>query len=294
MAFEDTLRLLINTALLDGVFDWSSDSAQGGAGGCAGAQTDDPSQPDKGPVQIVDISPQSPDLDNAMNVSDGMRTFLMGHKPGNNTYAKHYHARMSMVDFPFVFRGLDQVSTLPQGSVLLNRSDNAPLALSSNGLARVMALPDVVKEDKKLASSREKILQEYTSIDEARRHADLLAAQRYYEDGYKEHFANLRATPEAIHSSPRSQTLGALDDAQNFSAHQPTHVCPSTTDQTSNLEESECRQDHRTNHLDGVADFLDHGDSGLLNDDTLDERDRIDSQAFSDLIHLGTDVIGFR
>ncbi|PNP77810.1 hypothetical protein FNYG_08891 [Fusarium nygamai] len=43
-----------------------------------------------------------------------------------------------------------------------------------------MALPDVVKEDKKLASSREKILQEYPSINEARRHAGLLAAQ--YDD----------------------------------------------------------------------------------------------------------------
>ncbi|KAG5745032.1 hypothetical protein H9Q70_012278 [Fusarium xylarioides] len=56
----------------------------------------------------------------AMNVSDGMRTLLMGHKPGNKTYAKYYQSRVSTVDFPSMFRGLDQVSTLRQGSVLLN------------------------------------------------------------------------------------------------------------------------------------------------------------------------------
>ncbi|KAF5616136.1 uncharacterized protein FTJAE_13079 [Fusarium tjaetaba] len=194
----------MNNATVSHRQDWSSDPAQGGADGCAGAQTDDPSQPDKGPVQIVDISPQISRLGQwcgietkcvgyclhrgaayvlAMNASDDMRRFLMGHKPGNNTYARHYQAKVSKVDFPpmlcyvVLIRSL---STFSQGSALLNRSDNAPLALSSNGLARVMALPDVVKEDKKLASSREKILQEHPSINEARRHAGLLAGQ--YDD----------------------------------------------------------------------------------------------------------------
>ncbi|KAF5576884.1 hypothetical protein FPANT_10716 [Fusarium pseudoanthophilum] len=230
--FEDTLRLLINTALFDRVFSESTSSWNDLSEirlpshiAKTGRRIQLKEEPvdvpvlrrmihhnlTKDPSKWSTSRHKSPDLDNAINVSDDLRTFLMGHKPGNNTYARHYQARVSTVDFSSMFRGLDQVSTLPQGSVLLNRSDNAPIKLSPEGLARVLALPDVVKGDKKLASSREKILEEYLSIKKARQHASLLAAQyddttatrrscidywsrRYYEDGYKEHFANLRAT----------------------------------------------------------------------------------------------------
>ncbi|SPJ84009.1 uncharacterized protein FTOL_10525 [Fusarium torulosum] len=151
MALEDTLRLFINTTLMDGVFDegaqsWGDlsrirlppDIAK--TGRRIKLKQDMLEVPvlrrmlhhhlTTDPIQTVDLPPQISRLGQycgienrligycfrrgaayvlAMNVSDDMRRFLMGNAPGSNTYAKNYQSLTSTIDFPSMFRGLDQV-----------------------------------------------------------------------------------------------------------------------------------------------------------------------------------------
>ncbi|KAG8355992.1 hypothetical protein FVEN_g6171 [Fusarium venenatum] len=177
MALEDTLRLLIHTALHnnvlgDGIETWRDLSTLRFPPGMA--ETSHRIQLNQDmlqvpvlrrivqhrltgdAIQIIDLFPWITRLGQhdgigtkftgyclrrgaayvlAMNVSDDMRCFLMGHNPGSNAYAKYYQSKTSTIDFPSMLRGSDQTSALPRGSILLNRSADALLSpgYSRNG-----------------------------------------------------------------------------------------------------------------------------------------------------------------
>ncbi|KAM0327377.1 hypothetical protein ACHAPQ_007393 [Fusarium lateritium] len=340
MALEDTLRLLINTALMDGVFDEGVHSW-----GDLSRIRLPPSIAKTGrriqlkqnmlevpvlrrmlyhrlttdPVQMVDLPPLISRLGQycgiehrligycfrrgaayvlAMNVSDDMRRFLMGHAPGSNTYAKHYQSLTSTVDFPSMFRGLQQVSTLAQGSVLLNRSDTAPLKLSCEGLRRVMAHPDVQKEDATLDSIRSDILEKYPTIAEARRQGDLLAKEyddsfavrrshvdilknRYYREEYNAHFANTTATGNLLDTNQPASRSVHLDAVQSSSTQPPADSGPHPSTISSAVAQ---RTGDTQAYPDEIANASDDNDQvgGFLK--TVDA-DFLDNVTWSDLLH---------
>ncbi|KAM0489566.1 hypothetical protein ACHAP8_012452 [Fusarium lateritium] len=260
MALEDTLRLLINIALLPPDL----------------AKTGRRIQLDQGILQVpvlrrmakhrvtieavqsVDLPPQITRLGQycgietnftgyclrrgvayvlAMSVSDDMRCFLMGHHL-RNTYAKHYQSKTSTIDFPSMFRGLDQASPLPQGSILLNRSANAPLSLSPEGVKRVMEHEDVQRETTNLESIRQYILQTYPSVVNAREQNDPLAQQfddihalrrshidfhtkRLYKEEYQAHFTGLSTEQDSV-SAYRSADI--LDPSAYVQSSSQPHI----------------------------------------------------------------------
>ena len=194
------------------------------------------------------------------------RKFLMGH--GDDGHRKDYYtpyqSKVSTIDFPAMFRGIEQVSVLPQAGVSLNRSDNAPLKVSAEGLKGIMADTRVVDATRTMETLRDRVLEKHPSLNAASKAMDPLwkdyhqaytdrkalivsLSNRIHREEYKAHFDALSARP-----SPRtgqissSHNLGRVQ-ISDISAH--SDLTPDSS-QSPNISHTESiLSDNAVKHL---------------------------------------------
>ena len=360
-ALEDSLRLILNLALMDGVFDdgistWEDlyqigDNADISKTGrrirfrremleVPVLRRMDHHKLTKDPVQTVDIHPQIRRLGQYCGLENRLiaycfrrgaanvlasqtttenRRFLLGHgedglHDGRRDPFRPYQSRISTIDFPAMFRGLEQISVLPQAGITLNRSDNAPVRISDAGTRHVMADPEVTEATRRLETVRSKILKKYYSVAAASRANDELSesfqilynerkslvefkTRRVFQEEYRAHFETLSARPLSQPQTATSGVYAGHAQASGSSTHaglppifsQPVNVNHRETAFNSTTVENEASltvlPDHMCDELDGVMPFS--NDSTSLDDVDVNNDAR---RVFED--HILSDILG--
>lgn len=249
-ALEDTLRLLLNLAILDGTIDgvskWDDllklrippETAK--TGRRVRMVSEKLALPvfrrmkkhslTTEPVQTVDLHPLLRHLGQfcglqyrftgyairrgvanvlADKTNEQNRMFLMGHTD-RSSFAP-YQSRISTIDFPAIFRGIEERAVLPQSSILLNRSDDAPVVLSEAGRKLVLQSDEATRARKLQDTAHRALLEKFDTIAAAKRagdqvYHDYTTAEKSYQlvvnrleknmfkTEYKQHFSGLYAT----------------------------------------------------------------------------------------------------
>lgn len=162
------------------------------------------------------------------------RRFLMGHKPDSKIFAA-YQSRTSTIDFPALFRTIDQRSVIPQAGVSLNMSPDAPLVLSEAGKQELL-------EDNEIQTLKEETEALRTII--IAKHGSLTAASRCSEpkwEDYKQVFGAYRSAVNSatkrILARERKQYFQqiAIKPAKKAVENSPENV-PGTSDYTPPLD----------------------------------------------------------
>ncbi|CZS92504.1 uncharacterized protein RAG0_03112 [Rhynchosporium agropyri] len=162
MAMQDSLRLLLTLAIIDGVFGvrvtWADLLAVDPAGFQHNAT---PYSLRRAYANVL-----------YANVSAEDRKFLMGHKTNSDIYS-HYHSAVSMVNVQEIFQHVRASCTGEMHGLSLNRVKDMPQNISEEGWQKVQQDPEVVKEAREITQTTSELRGLYGSVSAAVRACDI-------------------------------------------------------------------------------------------------------------------------
>ncbi|KAI9796550.1 MAG: hypothetical protein M1833_006114 [Piccolia ochrophora] len=195
LASQDSLRLLIILALIDGVFEnhtsWSSlEKVRPGPHGTLIKFKDSFQDTPGVPIGCrfmglqYNLLPGAIRRGNAyllaMTATPEERMARMGHTPGRLTYWKHYRNKTSTFDYQAHAHGAQEEDLSVMSSIMLDSRADAPASISLAGLKEVYADPTVLDLSEAYTTLANKLIEAHGSLKQASS-TDPLAFTRYAE-----------------------------------------------------------------------------------------------------------------